>query len=526
MAKTFLTAFDEEHFSFPTEFLPFSSPALGEKGKGGRSAGGITILIRASLFHLSQCQFTIINPGLVSFKLVTKSGLSFTLVTGYRTSNENSSFFVPDFFVYLQDKCLELTEKQEKFLLLGDFNAKIGDLTSVIGQLEEFVFLVPTTSARPKLEPCGKLLLESLAGSDLVILPFADSNGVYPITCKANQKRESVTGGSVIDLGFASLVLFREIRHLKVEFERQLSSHAWMQVGLSLGGSVSDPRGLAAEQPTPPPPRVVMSFDLDRLQSFSHTPALVELANGGDFTVSEALEAIMEFVGDYTVTRTVSGPRDDVQLDSRLQEIRRRARKLERSMKKVRNPDRRAELERAMREELEVWKTEREAVTLKRQTRLREQFYQARKVGHQHLAWRLARTHLSGKGGGVRTATTTCLDRTAWEEHFSRLLQNSQGEDLLAIELGDVANSILDAPITTLEVQQALEKKRNLRAPGPDGFRVDFLRYVRFDPVVCSALASFFNKIVRSGEVPAAWGLAFLFVLYKGKGSRANPNSY
>ncbi len=92
--------------------------------------------------------------------------------------------------------------------------------------------------------------------------------------------------------------------------------------------------------------------------------------------------------------------------------------------------------------------------------------------------------------------------------------------------MGDAINNVLDSPITAQEVQQALEKKRNLRAPGPDGFRLDFLRFVRYDETVCTALANFFNIIVKSGEVPAAWGLAFLFVLFKGKGDRANPNSY
>ncbi len=526
LAETFLTAADEEHFSFPREFVSFSSPALREKvkrGKGGRSAGGITVLVRASLFVLPQCHFEIVNAGLVTLKLVTKTGLSFTLVTGYRTSNEGSSFFVPDFFVDLQDKCLQLSENQEKFLLLGDFNAKIGDSSSVIGQSDEFSLLVPAVSSKPLIDPLGKQFLESLAGCDLVILPFANPEGVYPITCKANHQRESIEGGSVIDLGYASLALIREVTGLRVEFERELSSHAWLQVGLQQGNLTPQ----VCDNPAPPPPpRTVMSFDLEKLHSFSHTPALIELADGGDFTVTEALEAIMEFVGGFTVTKTVSGVRDAAKLDSRLQEIRRRARKLERSMKKARDPCRKLELEQAMREEMEAWRSEREAVALEKQTQLREQFFQARKVGHQHLAWRLARTHLSGKGGGIRTSATTCLDRHAWEEHFSSIFQNERAEDLASIDLGDVVDDILDAPITAEEVRRALEKKRNLRAPGPDGFRVDFLRYVRHDEVVCSALARFFNLIVQSGEVPAAWSLAFLFVLFKGKGDRADPNSY
>jgi hypothetical protein len=235
----------------------------------------------------------------------------------------------------------------------------------------------------------------------------------------------------------------------------------------------------------------------------------------------------MGFVDGFTSTVQQSGPPDGRGLDKRLQEIRRRARKLERQMKKVRDPARKAELEMAMKEELEVWRVEREAVFVEKQTRLRERFHQARLAGHQHLAWRLARTNLAGKGGGVRTSATTCLDRQAWEAHFASVYRSeAHATTLEDIDIGTATHGLLDRPITASEVQRTLEQKRNLRAPGPDGFRVDFLRYVRFDDVVCSAVANFFNIVLRSGRVPDSWGSAFLFVLYKGKGDRSDPNNY
>jgi hypothetical protein len=83
LAETFLTASDEENFSFPRQFLSFSSPAVRERGRTGRSAGGVTVLIRASLFNLEATKFEVINQGLVSLFLVTKLGFSFTLLTGY-----------------------------------------------------------------------------------------------------------------------------------------------------------------------------------------------------------------------------------------------------------------------------------------------------------------------------------------------------------------------------------------------------------------------------------------------------------
>ncbi len=523
LAETFLSAFDEEHFSFPREFLPFSSPALREQGQPGRSAGGITVLLRAKLFQLDRCKFELVNVGLVSLHVTTKLGFSFTILTGYRTSNAGSSFYVPDFFEDLQSKCLQLSEEQVPYLLVGDFNAKIGDADTVLGQLDEYTLLVPTKSRRPELDSHGRQLLEALSGSDLVLLPFMNDQGEYPVTCKANQKRESIDGGSVIDLAFASLPLFEFVHGLRLEFARHLSSHASLQIGLRTVMPAVDTVGAGSD----PPPRKVMFFDLDRLSSFSHTPAIRQLAEDeSGFSVTSALDALMGFVDGYTITVTQSSAQRQVDLDKRLQGIRQRSRKLERAMKKAKDPTRKAQLEQAMREELEAWKVERDAVAEEKKMRLRERFHEARRAGHQHLAWRLARTHLSGKGGGVRTSSTTCLSRSDWEAHFSRLFRQETPADLYNISLGSTTHRLLDSPIQPYEIERALEQKRTLRAPGPDGFRVDFLRYVRFDDVVCAAVANFFNLILNSGEVPESWHEAFLFVLYKGKGDRANPNNY
>jgi hypothetical protein len=270
-----------------------------------------------------------------------------------------------------------------------------------------------------------------------------------------------------------------------------------------------------------------MFFDLDKLATFTHTQALVDLACSSDgFSVNTALDAVNEFISSYTVTTVQNSESHEAGLDRRLKKIRQRTRKLERAMKKANDPQRREALEKAMKEELAVYFAEREAVAHEKTTRLRERFYAARRAGHQHLSWRLARAHIAGKGGGVRTSATTCIDRQSWERHFAALFQNSTALDLGSVDLGTVTNDILDTPIDSYEVQSALDKKRNLRAPGPDGFRVDFLRYVRFDETVCRAVANLFTLMLRTGEIPPEWDEAFLFVLYKGKGDRSDPNSY
>jgi hypothetical protein len=120
---------------------------------------------------------------------------------------------------------------------------------------------------------------------------------------------------------------------------------------------------------------------------------------------------------------------------------------------------------------------------------------------------------------------TTAIYRRGWEEHFANLFRRS-GVSLKHFDAGDGANAVFDDPITHEEVTMALVKEKNMKAPGPDGFRVDFLRYVQFEEVVCRALANFFNLILVNSEIPTEWDNAFLFVLYKGKGDRADPNNY
>ncbi len=145
----------------------------------------------------------------------------------------------------------------------------------------------------------------------------------------------------------------------------------------------------------------------------------------------------MGFVGEYTVTkrqqhgRNESGPT----LDHRLQAIRQKSRQLERKMKKARDPVVKQSLETEMKKVLELWQFEREAVTREKETRLREEFYEAHRSGNSFLSWKLARTYLACKGGGVNTSSTTCLSRHDWETHFSRLLQKAKSFDLSDVDV-------------------------------------------------------------------------------------------
>ncbi len=434
--------------------------------------------------------------------------------------------FEQDFFQNLSEIVVSASESNQKMLIMGDFNAKIGDSRSEFGDIEDFVFLRPDQSAKSVLDHHGKLLLESMSSGDFMLVPQVDDSGKYPITCKANANRASVSGGSVIDFMFASLPLVEYLGNSSFAFEKEISSHAWLEVYVNI--PTTDTGVIATS--SAPPQRTVMSFDLDRVLEFEHGEDLLELVNNpSDFTVNEAYGTIMNFVGGYTVTEVRaadSQPKVD-QLDKRLQSLRARTRQIERKLRKAKNPEVVKLLQDKLQQALDLWKTEREAVRQEKLTRVRERFHEARRNGQFHLAWKLARMNLGGKGGGVRTSVTTAIDRQGWENHFAAVFQGTgSGAGLMAFDPGGRRNEVFDDPILPHEVEEALERKKNMKAPGPDGFRVDFLRFVRYDEVVCRALANFFNLVLRTGEIPSTWDSAFLFVLYKGKGDRADPNSY
>jgi hypothetical protein len=162
--------------------------------------------------------------------------------------------------------------------------------------------------------------------------------------------------------------------------------------------------------------------------------------------------------------------------------------------------------------------------------KLRTQFWSAHCSGNSYLAWKHARTNLSGKGGGIKTSATKAITREGWESHFATLFGGANAatlsRELQAVSLSGVVVPALDSPFEAWEVTQVLERKKNHRAPGPDGMRIEFLRIFRYDDRVCQALANIFTIIARECWVSPTWERAYLYVLYKGTGDVASVNSF
>ncbi len=158
---------------------------------------------------------------------------------------------------------------------------------------------------------------------------------------------------------------------------------------------------------------------------------------------------------------------------------------------------------------------------------IRRTFWEAHHSGEMFKAWRIAKSQISGKGGGIRTSATRGISKEAWERHFNTIFSGSSGQTNLAqVRLNPFTVPDLDSPFSIEDVRMALENKRNHKSPGPNGLRIDFLRLFRYDDTVCQALANFFTLVASQSEIPQEWEKAYLFILYKGKGDKNSPDSF
>jgi hypothetical protein len=252
---------------------------------------------------------------------------------------------------------------------------------------------------------------------------------------------------------------------------------------------------------------------------------LVRLATDpDDFTVASAYDTIVSFIGTYTKKVTVSGKKK--RFSQELADLQTTMRRVERLWRADPFSEegiiRGKELSRLAR----LCKERRDLEHRQEAENIRKKFWEAHFAGESYKAWRIAKSSVSGKGGGVRTSATQGISKEDWERHFSTIFSSSGSADLREVRLRGITVPSLDYRFTIDEVRTVLEKKRNHKAPGPDGLRIDFLRILRYDDTVCQALANFFTIVLAQGEIPLEWERAYLFILYKGKGDKTSPDSF
>ncbi len=165
LVETFLSEEGLSNFQFPPGYLVFSNPALRyprvDRRIKGRSAGGIVLLARSSLFVPKECKSKCIGPSILSCSLTLISGGLLNVIGVYWVESDRSPVYDSNFSELLTSLCVSQGGSEE-VLLVGDFNSKIGDCSTDLGRVEEFAFLLPDESANKSVNEHGRFLIESL----------------------------------------------------------------------------------------------------------------------------------------------------------------------------------------------------------------------------------------------------------------------------------------------------------------------------------------------------------------------------
>ena len=131
----------------------------------GRGSGGIIVLIRRSVFSYDVIK---IHPNFIAVSVThLPSNTSLTIVVHYFSPSLDPFFCCQ----LLEDNCSDLLRNYDKIILLGDFNAKIGELNQLDTNCNVTESLTHCRTTKcPELNTRGELLCDTLESRGYFVL--------------------------------------------------------------------------------------------------------------------------------------------------------------------------------------------------------------------------------------------------------------------------------------------------------------------------------------------------------------------
>lgn len=134
--------------------------------------------------------------------------------------------------------------------------------------------------------------------------------------------------------------------------------------------------------------------------------------------------------------------------------------------------------------------------------------------GRQALAFKVMRSLNKNVRENVQI---NIIEKDRWIKHYKDLWYEEQSETVKIQANADVDNLSIE------ELQEALKKSKNRKAPGMNGINTEFLKYAGI--LFHLRLLHFFNMCWKNKQIPKEWRQAKVISLFK-KGDRGNPNNY
>ena len=94
-----------------------------------------------------------------------------------------------------------------------------------------------------------------------------------------------------------------------------------------------------------------------------------------------------------------------------------------------------------------------------------------------------------------------------WKEHFQKVLNRKDPDELVIIPEASVDLEIVTDPPSKLEIQKAIKSLKNKKAPGIDQLNAELFK---IDPVLAAdTLHPVFHKIWGKAVIPNSWSEAY-----------------
>lgn len=519
-------------------FSVVKSICTKRRGSRGRHPGGITVYVKQDIRDsVRPIEFSE-HVGWVEIK---SAGLC--VVVGFVYNQpQDSPYSDPELLDKIQDDVLRFADLTSYVFILGDFNARTGELDdraltggrSNLLQIPDFIADEVEVQARSsqdkEVNTYGKKLVQFCIETSFCLLngrTMGDLKGEY--TCYTQN------GKSVVDYGVSSVDALGLVQSFVVGMTTE-SHHMPLELSLSVplvrpAKADEVPRPVSTnEGPQQMLPKFRWNDDLaafvrDKCQVYLHF-LMSLLSMFGTPLSGMTMEGMVKqttawfsMVFHCMRVRANRGDQRGTRTQHQWQKTRQEALRL---LRRFRRTGRADAVQGYLVKKATYKEEKKEWLERKREERtlgVRSLYYER----DWRQLWKRIRAYTKPFSSLPRE-----ISPDDWRQYFRELYNvpadraRDEEWDVDVESLPDVPE--LDRQITGAEVRQTLKKMNLNKAPGLDGIPTDF--YKNLANILSAPLAKLFNLILSSGIYPAAWSMAVIQPLYKNKGSKTEPNNY